>query len=205
MRIIVAMAFLGLVSVTGSFAQDPAPGQLESTLEPGSSSSQSYYRRGVGFKGSNVFDPKYKQRLKNYAEQIEMGMTRGWLTPEQGARFKTELERLTKLESAVSAAGYPKDQLDDLEKQVTQFNIDLTSTGSQQSASPPLTKTTAPPIPGANPDEELPPLAPDFRAGQGLPKPAGTTPVAKPATKTAVKAKPALRKVVTRKPLPKKK
>jgi hypothetical protein len=198
MRIIVAMAVVGLASVTSTWAQDPAPGQQESTLEPGSSSSESYYRRGVGFKGSNIFDPKYKQRLKNYAEQIEMGMTRGWLSPEQGTHFKTELERLTKLEATVSAAGYPKEQLDDLEKQVTQFNIDLTSAGSQKSATP-----------VANPDGDLPPLAPDFR--EGLPKPEAM-PAAKPIAKsvtTSVKktvAKPAVRKVVvTRKPAPKKK
>ena len=68
---------------------------------------------------------KYSQRLKNWAEQIDTGITKGWLSADDATKMKARLEELRKLNDSVSSKGYPRADLDDMEKQFTQFNIDL--------------------------------------------------------------------------------
>jgi hypothetical protein len=142
------------------------------------SSSSEYYSRGVGVKGANVFNPKYKERLATYAEQVDMGLAKGWLTAAEGVQFKSQLERLNQLEETVRAAGYPKDQLDNLEKEVTRFNMDLTT-----AANKPAPKAVVAPTPAP-----VPAIAPTMVAA---PKPAATAKV--PAKKVPAK-KPAATK-----------
>jgi hypothetical protein len=108
------------------------------------SSSTEYYSRGIGVKGANVFNPKYKERLATYAEQVDMGLAKGWLTAAEGVQFKNQLERLNQLEETVRAAGYPKDQLDNLEKEVTRFNMDLTTAANKPAPKAVVAPTPAP-------------------------------------------------------------
>jgi len=102
--------------------------------EPGVAASA--YSRGVGFKDANVFNPKYKERLKNFQEQLEMGLARGWITEKEGAHFKARLETLKEIEKKVSAARYPKADLDDMEKQFTLYNQDFYKASNKPAIKP---------------------------------------------------------------------
>jgi lysophospholipase L1-like esterase len=68
---------------------------------------------------------KYSERLKNWGEQIDTGVTKNWLTADEAQTFKTRLEQLRQLNQAVSDKGYARADLDDMEKQFSQYNIDL--------------------------------------------------------------------------------
>lgn len=101
--------------------------------------SESSALRGYGgVREANKIEFKYKERLKNWGEQIQMGISRGWLSDADAGVFKNRLEKLKALEAAVSSKGYPKPELDDMEKQFTKYNQDLSDAG---------TKSTAPPVP----------------------------------------------------------
>lgn len=114
-----------------------------------SSTTTTVEQSGVmGVKSANKVNYKYKERLKNYVEQVDMGLTRGWLTADDGAKFKKELERLNALEATVSKNGYVKAEVDNLEKQVTKFNMDLTAAankkpGTASAGTKPATAATA--------------------------------------------------------------
>lgn len=102
--------------------------------EPGAAASS--YSRGVGFKDANVFNPKYKERLKNFQEQLDMGLAKGWITEKEGAQFKARLETLKEIEKKVSAARYPKADLDDMEKQFTLYNQDFYKASNKPAIKP---------------------------------------------------------------------
>lgn len=82
---------------------------------------------------------KYKQRFDTYSEQIEMGVTKGWLTAAQAETFKTRLAELRSVESAAGHAGYPDADIAKLDKLTTKFNEDLSSASSK----PPATTGSA--------------------------------------------------------------
>jgi hypothetical protein len=99
-------------------------------IKPGSASDTSsvlYQSSGaVGAKGANVFAPKYRDRINTYSEQINLGISKGWLSPESAEHFKSELSRLSALESEATAHQYAQPYLDNVEKEFTQYNIDFT-------------------------------------------------------------------------------
>lgn len=116
-----AMAAVISVSVCSSvFAQ---------VSESGHSSSSSTVTEGT-VKG---YAFKYKQRFDNYAEQIEMGINKGWLSAAQAESFKTRLAELRAMEATAGKAGYPDVEIAKLDKATTKFNEDL-STSSQKTA-----------------------------------------------------------------------
>jgi hypothetical protein len=65
---------------------------------------------------------EYRQRLKDLKEQIEMGTTKGWIDADQAASLNAEHDRLVKATKKAKEAGWPKDQVDPLEKDVTAFS-----------------------------------------------------------------------------------
>jgi hypothetical protein len=79
------------------------------------------------------FSPKYKERMTNYIGQIQMGLDKGWLTTAQADHFKSEIDRLRQLDGQVAAQNYAQPGLDNLERQMTQFNIDLAKAAAQPS------------------------------------------------------------------------
>jgi hypothetical protein len=154
----------------GSFTSRQVITESQSSSSPttgqAGSSETIIERKGVmGVKGSNVFRPKYRERLKTYAEQIEMGTTKGWLTAEEGERFKKELARLDSLEVEASKHGWPKAEVDNVERAFTQFNIDLHK-ASNKPANPTPARTAAP---ARQAERNAKPPAPDS---------SGTTPAA---------------------------
>lgn len=125
-----------------------------------------YSSSGVGFKGANKFQPKYKERMKTYTEQIQMGLTKGWLTQAQADQFSAELGRLGELDAKCEKEGYVQPGVDDLDKQFTKFNMDFSRAGSTP---PPAAKTTT---------------TTTTSAAQAAKTPAAKTPAAKTTTKT---------------------
>lgn len=143
------------------------------------SSETTVETRGVGFKGANVFNPKYKERIGTYTEQIQMGLTKGWLTSEEGEHFSKRLEDMKKQEAAAAAKGWVKADVDAIDKVFTQFNIDLTKAANKPAPSAtPAVKTSAPS--GA---------APSVTPAKTTSKTTTKT-TSKPAAKSAAKAKP---------------
>lgn len=152
------LMFLSGGTIGGAMAQDDdsitqSRTVIESTTqvpdgEGSSSSSTTVETRGVGFKGANVYNPKYKERIGTYGEQIEMGLNKGWLTAAEGSEFKRRLEEMKTMEAAGAANGWPKDDVDKVEKVFTTFNIDLSNASNKKSApsNPPPAATNAKPV-----------------------------------------------------------
>ncbi len=96
-----------------------------------SSSEETTITRGVGFRQSNKFEFKYKERIKTYEEQIQMGLKRGWLSEEDAKTFSLRLDKLKNMEASVSTNGYPKPELDNLELEITKFNKEFSDAGQK--------------------------------------------------------------------------
>lgn len=77
---------------------------------------------------------KYKEKFNNYSTQIEMGISKGWLTPAQADTFKTRLNELRSVESAAAHSGYPASDIANLDKMTTKFNADLSSASTEKPA-----------------------------------------------------------------------
>ena len=132
-KILVAtLGFVVGVNIVGQGVASAQSSSSETTIET----------RGVGFKGANVFNPKYKERIGTYEEQIQMGTTKGWLTPAEVEHFKTRLEGMKKQEADAAAKGWVKADVDAIDKVFTQFNIDLTKAANKPPASAKTTTTT---------------------------------------------------------------
>lgn len=128
--LLIAAALTLPALVSPSFADD----------EPaGSSSSSSSYFRGYGGTASNVFSPRYKERLANFAAQIDNGAAKGWLTAAEAETFRNQVFALHALEQEVSAKGYPKEELDDMEKRFNELNVRLSQTMSKGTPPAPVT------------------------------------------------------------------
>lgn len=86
-----------------------------------------------------AYAPKYQERIKTYEGQIDTALTKGWLTPAAGQKFKDRLGELKTMEANASKNGYPKPELDNVERAFTKFNMDLSTaeTASTQAASKP--------------------------------------------------------------------
>ena len=121
-RSLAVLALVSLVTV--------APALSDEITESHSSSSSS-----VGTTEKKGFAFKYSERLKNWSEQIDMGISKGWLTADEAQNFRKRLAVLKTLNDNVSGKGYPKADLDAMEKQFTQFNIDLSNTASKPKTS----------------------------------------------------------------------
>ncbi|MBZ0186977.1 MAG: hypothetical protein K8F91_12090 [Candidatus Obscuribacterales bacterium] len=142
----VQTAALALLTANAAMAEDEVSSRrvivesqtkVEKKDKPATESSS--YSRGVGFKNANVFNPKYKERLTNFEEQIRTGLAKGWINQAQASKFRARLAVLKTVEAKVSAKNYPKAELDDMEKQFTLYNQDFSKAASSKQ----LTTVTA--------------------------------------------------------------
>ncbi|MDX2106898.1 MAG: hypothetical protein SFY67_10895 [Candidatus Melainabacteria bacterium] len=108
-----------------------------------SSNEETTITRGVGFRQSNKFEFKYKERIKTYEGQIDLGLKRGWLSAPDAKTFSERLAKLKEMEASVSANGYQKPELDNLELEITKFNREFSDAGQKTKASPLEAKTEA--------------------------------------------------------------
>ncbi len=107
---------------------------IQTSTKPGSSSSESVeVRKGVKF--------KFRERLHNLHEKIDTAVAKGWITAAQASSFGAEADRLVTATSNAEAAGWPKAQVDTLEKNVTKLNASLATASTTKSAKV-TTKTT---------------------------------------------------------------
>lgn len=90
-----------------------------------------------------TYSLKFKERLSNLSKQNDTAKEKGWINDAEYANFNAEIARLTTLEAKVEAAGFPKPDLDDLEKQVTKLNADLSSASNKPKTSATTTTTTS--------------------------------------------------------------
>jgi hypothetical protein len=91
----------------------------------------------VEVKGGVRFE--YKQRLRDLQDQINKGVDKGWINADQGAALSAEHDRLVSATNKVRKAGWPKDMVDKLEKDVTGFSAKVSSTLSKGTTSPAAT------------------------------------------------------------------
>ncbi len=113
---------------TGNSTQHSSRTVIESTRSSPKQSSDAVVTESTETPDGSVkklFVPKFQQRLNNLKEQIERGITKGWLTAEQSEKFKQQHEKAAALEADVRTKGYPKDGVDNLEKAVTGLNDSL--------------------------------------------------------------------------------
>lgn len=120
---------LVLVPLLSSASADFALGQIiQSERSSSSSTSGGDEVKGYAF--------KYKQRFENYSSQIDMGVSKGWLTAEQAETFRTRLNELRSVESAAAHNGYPEADIANLDKMTTKFNEDLSSSSTPKASTP---------------------------------------------------------------------
>jgi hypothetical protein len=75
---------------------------------------------------------KYGKRLTAIKEQLDNGITKGWIPSTKVDQLKQELSDVNALEADVSAKGFPKEPTNDLEKKVTALNEHITSAMSSK-------------------------------------------------------------------------
>ena len=110
---------------------------IESTskVSPGAPSS-------VSITATKTYTLKFKERLSNITQQNATALSKGWITADEKAKFDSEIERLTAVEAKVEGAGFPKADVDDLEKQVTKLNADLSSASNKAKTTATTSTTT---------------------------------------------------------------
>jgi hypothetical protein len=67
-----------------------------------------------------------KQRLDDSRDQIEMGLTKGWIKQAKADELKKELVKAYEMESDVRSKDYPKEPLANLERTLTLLNQHVT-------------------------------------------------------------------------------
>ena len=71
-------------------------------------------------------EAKYRQRIKDMGEQLDNGVSKGWISSAKASQLKQELSDVDSLETDVSSKGFPKEATNDLEKKVTALNEHIT-------------------------------------------------------------------------------
>jgi hypothetical protein len=74
-----------------------------------------------------IINLKFKGRLLGIDDRISFGLSHSYLTSSQASSFKQEQQRLMDLTAQAQLAGFPRHMIDDLEKQVTALNANVSS------------------------------------------------------------------------------
>jgi hypothetical protein len=85
-------------------------------------------RNGVRF--------EYGQKLRDLKVQINTGVDKGWINSDQASTLMAEHDRLVGEMKKDKQAGWPKEQTDQLEKDVTAFSAKVSTTLSKSTAKP---------------------------------------------------------------------
>ena len=124
-KIAPAVLVSSLIMLSSQFqAANSQPGMVSETSST-SSTTDEVTIKGYAF--------KYKERFRNYEEQIDNAQTKGWLTAEKTSQYKDRLEQLKTQEASAGKNGYPKSDVDALDQAVTKFNMDLTNSEQKKS------------------------------------------------------------------------
>lgn len=209
------LQLLAVGTITVVHAQDSSYTRVEtrssSTSSSSSTSTGSSDKSGtnqggtvetVTFTDKKVFVPKFKERIKNLKEQVDFSLGKGFITQDESAQFHSRLTQLHAQEEDLAKKGYPKGELDVLEKGITGLNSDLFKASNKPAADKPGTTTTG----GASP-AAAPATAPKSTGAtaEGAGKPASSSKAssakapAPAAKKTATSTKPAAKSAPARK------
>lgn len=96
----------------------------------------------ISVTASKSYSLKFKERLNNLNQQNDTALSKGWINADEHTKFKAEIDRLSGVEAKVEAAGFPKADVDDLEKQVTKVNADLSTASNKPKTNTATTSTT---------------------------------------------------------------
>ena len=96
----------------------------------------------VSVSASKSYSLKFKERLSNLKQQNDTALSKGWINADEHTKFKAEIDRLSAVEEKVESAGFPKADVDDLEKQVTKVNADLSTASNKPKTNTATTATT---------------------------------------------------------------
>lgn len=69
--------------------------------------------------------PEYERRLTLMKEQIDLGLSKGWLSAAQADGFKTRLVDLTGMKDNLKSQAFDSILSDSIEKQLTALNIEI--------------------------------------------------------------------------------
>lgn len=98
----------------------------------------------ISLEATKSYSLKFKQRLNDLTTQNDTAQSKGWITADEHSKLAAEVERLKGIEAKIEAAGFPKADVDDLEKQVTKLNADLsTASNKQPKSTAPTSSTTS--------------------------------------------------------------
>lgn len=86
----------------------------------------------ISVEASKSYSLKFKQRLTDLTTQNDTAQSKGWITADEHSKFAAEVERLKGVEAKIEAAGFPKADVDSLEKEVTKLNADLSTASNKQ-------------------------------------------------------------------------
>lgn len=78
-----------------------------------------------------IINLKFKERLMGIDDRISFGLSHNYLSAQQAASFRLEQQRLMDMENQARLAGFPRNMIDDLEKQVTALNANVSSSMSR--------------------------------------------------------------------------
>lgn len=70
--------------------------------------------------------PEFFKRITLMKEQVDLGLTKGWISTAQGDSFKSKLINLSSMEDDLRAHGFRQPLSDSLEQQITSLNIEIT-------------------------------------------------------------------------------
>jgi hypothetical protein len=76
--------------------------------------------------------PVFHRRIQNMKEQVELGLSKGYLSASSANAFTSRLGDLTSEADSVLAEGTPKDLSDRLEKRLTGINIEISNAMSSE-------------------------------------------------------------------------
>lgn len=115
---------------------------------------------GRWYKPELIFVPKFKERLLNLADQIKLVQSKGFITAEEASSFLSRQAALLAQESEAARKGFPRAEVDALEKGVTLLNSDLFKASRKSDPVKPgaaETEVNDPNLIPAYPDPELQP------------------------------------------------
>lgn len=149
------LQLLAVCSITAASAQDSSYSRVETRSSSTSSSTTtstgssdktgktdgSQTETGT-FADKKVFVPKFKERIKNLKEQVDFSLGKGFITQAESTAFHARLDQLHVQEEDLAKKGYPKAELDGLEKGITGLNSDLFKASNKASAEKAGTTTT---------------------------------------------------------------
>lgn len=103
--------------------------------------------RGHFFK-SKHFAPTYEKRVNAIREQIDLGVSKGWISSDRSEQLKGEASRIMVTVDALGKKDPTQAEADDLDRNITRLNTDVHQ-AMQGASPPPAPAEPASPVPAS--------------------------------------------------------